>query len=187
MPEFNAIKAHAVSDLSMDLRVRFGADLPTDISAYMQERLAACDRYIEPVNHEAAMESLILERLAAALNRTADFFDAASLDSITCDMDLEPNVPPRLKRRMINGCADWLRDHARELTANRARPYYRVNRQAVIDQDRHEAVLRVVGQLIERATDIASMDGRSYAFLMAADLKKALEDVGAVLPEKAAS
>lgn len=187
MPEFNAIKARAVSNLTLDLYARFGANLPTEVSAYIQERCADYDRFIEPVDHETAMESLILERLAAALNRTADFFDAASLDSITCDMDLEPGVPPRYQRRMINGCADWLRDHARELTANRARPYYRVNKQAVIDQDRHEAVLRVVGELIDRAEDIATRDGRINPFLMAADLKTAIEGVGSTVPERSAS
>jgi hypothetical protein len=185
MPEFNAIKAQALRDITTDLYARFGSGLQAEVASYLEERRGDYERFIEPVNHEQAMESLILERLAAALNRTADFFDAASLDSITCEMDLDAEVPPRFKRRMINGCADWLRDHARELTANRARPYYRVNTRAVIDQDRYEASLRVVGQLIQRAKDIASLDGRHYAFLMADDLQKALEDVGAVIPEPA--
>lgn len=183
MPDFNAIMAQTVSDLSIDLRARFGADLPAEVAAFIDDRQEAYDHFLEPANHEQAMESLVLERLAAALNRTADFFDAASLDSITYEMDFETPLPPRIQRKMINGCAEWLREHARELTSVRARPYYRVNTQAVIDQDRHEAVLRVVGELITRAESIASADGRHAAFLMAADLKKALEDVGASVPE----
>lgn len=179
MPEFNAIKARALSNLSLDLHARFGADLPPEVAAYVHERLADYDRFIEPVNHEQAMESLVLERLAAALNRTADFFDAASLDSVTCEMNFETPVPPRIQRKMINGCADWLRNHAQEVTANRAHPYYRVNKQAMIDQDRHEAVLRVVRDLIQRAEALANHDGRHTAFLMADSLKTALEGVGA--------
>jgi hypothetical protein len=179
MPDFNAIKAQTVSDLSIDLHARFGTDLPAEVAAFINERQDAYDQFIEPVNHEQAMESLVLERLAAALNRTADFFDAASLDSVTCEMNFETPVPPRIQRKMINGCADWLRNHAQEVTANRAHPYYRVNKQAMIDQDRHEAVLRVVRDLIQRAEALANHDGRHTAFLMADSLKTALEGVGA--------
>lgn len=184
MPEFNGLKAQALRDIRTDLYARFGSDLQPEVAGYLEERSGDYERFIEPINHEQAMESLIRERLAAALNRTADFFDAASLDSIMADMDLEADVPPRFKRRLINGCADWLRNHATELTTTRYRPYYRINTRTMIDEDRHEAVLRTVGELIQRAETLAKQDGRSIsAFLMAADLKKAVEGVGAVIPE----
>lgn len=187
MPEFNGLKSQTLRDIRTDLYARFGSNLQPEVAGYLEERSGDYERFMEPVNHEQAMESLIRERLAAALNRTADFFDAASLDSIMTDMDLETDVPARFKRRMINGCADWLRNHATELTVNnRHRPYYRVNTRTVIDEDRHEAVLRTVGELIQRAETLAKRDGRTLsAFLMAADLKKALEGVGAVIPEPA--
>lgn len=180
MPEFNNIKAQAVGDLSIDLHSRFGGgSLSPEISSFLQEQRSVYgDRYIEPVNHEAAMASLIRERTAAALRSTADGFDAASLSDITADMEIDPAVPPRFKRIMIRGCADWLRTRAEELDAGTRTPYIRVDTRAVINMDRHSALLNALHKVIERAKVLTVADLRSPSFIMTDHLVAAIESVG---------
>jgi hypothetical protein len=189
LPEFHAIKAETVSDLSIDLHSRFGTDpAAQDVLDFVaQQRAAYGDRYLEPVNYEAAMASLIRERTVLALHSTADSFDRASLESITSemrDLEISPLVSPQFQRRFIQGCAQWLRNRADELDAEGKTLYYRVDTRPVIDQDRHTAVLNAVGRVVRRSRALAAQDRMTNAFIMTADLVEAVNQVGAVLPEE---
>ena len=68
LPEFHALKSDAISDLNIHLFSHLGKDQLAAGSAVTdaieEYRASAADRYIEPVNHEAAMKSLIRERTA---------------------------------------------------------------------------------------------------------------------------
>ncbi|ACL42244.1 hypothetical protein Achl_4293 (plasmid) [Pseudarthrobacter chlorophenolicus A6] len=184
LPEFNAIKADAIGDLSSALHQSWDVESRTAAQAagvpdfIEQYRAALGDHYLEPANHEAAMASLVRERTAAALRSTAEHFDAASLSDITGDMDIDPAVPPRFKRIMIRGCADWLRTRADELDEETRTPYYRVNTRAVIDEDRHTALLRVLHDVVQRAKTLAVGDRRSPSFIMTDHLVAAIESIG---------
>lgn len=188
LPEFHAIEANAVRNLSYALHHDWSEDqraaaeaagVPEYIHAYTT-RLD--DSYLEPVNHEAAMASLVRERLAAALRSTAEWFEHASLSEILVETDIDPAVPARFKRIMIRGCADWLTTRADQIDDGGRLPYYRVNNRAVIDQDRHTAVLRAVAQVVDRSVRLARNDQRSSAFIMTDRLVEAVESVGATLP-----
>lgn len=188
LPEFHAIRADAVHDLSYALHGSWddeqraaaqAAGIPEFLGEY-QNKLA--DHYLEPLNHEAAMASLILERTAAALRSTADGFDHASLSDVTGAMEIDPGVSPRFKRIMIRGCADWLRTRAEELETETRTPYFRVNTRAVIDEDRHTALLRALGQVIDRSFRLASNDRIESSFIMTDRLVQAIEGVGATIP-----
>ena len=137
LPEFNAIKAEALSDLNSNLHFKFGREgqldaiRATGVTDYIDEqRQALIDRHRDPKNADEAMESLIRERVAAELAEVANSLDHASLDVITAglDIDREPGVPPRFKRRMIAGCADWLRTRGTDILEERVRLYGRVRR-----------------------------------------------------------
>ncbi|WP_422759178.1 hypothetical protein [Paenarthrobacter sp. C1] len=188
MPEFNAIKADAVHDLNSALHRSWDAESRTAAQAagvpdFIHDYATRLgDHYVEPVNHEAAMSSLVRERLAAALRTTADHFDHASLEDITGAMDLNASVPPRFKRLMIRGCADWLRSRADELDEEKRTPYYRVNTRAVIDLDRHTALLGALGRTISRSKKMAATDRITTPFIMTDVLVGAIESTGAVLP-----
>lgn len=136
LPEFNAIRVEALSDLNSDLHMKFrGEDLRTiqasGVPHFIEEqRLALIDRHRDPKNSHEAMDSLIRERVAAELDSVADSLDHASLEDITAglDIDREPGVPPRFKRRMIAGCADWLRTRSADILAEKVRLYGRTRR-----------------------------------------------------------
>lgn len=182
MPQFNGLKAETVSDLSRSLYSRFGKDPGAkEVLAFVDEQQARYgDTYIEPVDHETAMASLIQERLALALRSTADRFDAASLDDITAGFDFEHGMTPRTLRKVIQGCADWLRTRADDLEAQPRRPYRRVNIRAVIDEDRHAAVLGVIGRLVRRSRSLAERDTRDLTpYIMTDMLVEELDRVGA--------
>ncbi|QOT19592.1 hypothetical protein [Paenarthrobacter sp. YJN-5] len=189
MPEFNAIKADAIYDVNMALLMSWDAEsraaaeaagVPEFIDQY---RARLSDGYLEPLNHEAAMASLVRERTAAAMRSLAEWFDSASLEDITGAMDLDASVTPRFKRIMIRGCADWLRTRADDLdSGNRRVPYYRVNTRAVIDQDQQTALLRTLAQVIDRSKRLASTDRITTPFIMTDMLVNAIESTGAVLP-----
>jgi hypothetical protein len=188
MPEFHAIEANAVRNLSYSLHQDWSDDqraaaqaagVPEYIHAYTT-RLE--DQYLEPLNHEAAMASLVRERLAAALRSTAEWFDHASLSEILAETDIDPAVPARFKRIMIRGCAQWLTTRATELDEGGRIPYYRVSSRAVIDQDRHTALLRALRSVIDRAKQLEVGDRRSPSFIMTDRLLIAIEGVGASIP-----
>lgn len=187
-PEFHSIKAEAIYDLSFSMHQDWNDDQRTaaqtaGIPEYIEAYRAKLDQqYLDPINHEAAMASLIRERTAAALRSTADGFDHASLSDITADMDIDAGVPPRFKRVMINGCADWLRRQADDLDEGGRLPYFRVDTRVVIDQDRHTALLRALSATIGRANRMASTDRISTSFIMTDNLVEAIEGVGATLP-----
>jgi hypothetical protein len=190
LPEFHDLTVEAVSDLNVHLFSHLDKDqLAAGVAvtdAIEEYRSSVADRYIEPVNHEQAMKSLIRERTALALRSTADFFDRASLDQITCDMqdlDISPLVSPQFQRRFIQGCAQWLRTHA-ALDTGRQTLYYRVDTRPVINQDRHTAVLNTVGRIVRRSRALAARDRISNAYIMTGDLVEALNQVGAALPEE---
>lgn len=172
LPQFLNIKAQTVSDLSIDLHSRHGSDPAAQDVLTTVEIIRANygDRYIDPVDHEAAMASLVQERLAAALRDTADSFDAASLDQITAGFSFEHGMTPRTIRRVIQGCADWLRTRADDLDAEPRRPYRRVDTRAIIDEDRHTAVLGVIGRLVRRANSIAQRDGMDRSSFIMTDM-----------------
>lgn len=137
LPEFNAIKAETLSDLNSNLHLKFGrgGQLPaiqaTGVTDFIDEqRQALIDRHREPKNSDEAMESLIRERVAAELESVADSLDHASLDDVTAGLDIDriPGTPARFKRRMIAGCADWLRTRAADILAEKVRLYGRVRR-----------------------------------------------------------
>lgn len=188
LPELNAIKADAVYDLSHNLHLSWDAESRTAAQAagvpeFLEEyRTKLTNRYIEPANHEAAMASLIRERLAAALRATADSFDHASLSDITGAMDIPSGVSPRYKRIMISGCADWLRNRADDLDAEGRIPYYRVDTRAVIDQDRLEALLGALGRVIDRSRRLRALGKEGPAFIMTDRLVEAIEETGATIP-----
>ncbi|HEX9088224.1 MAG TPA: hypothetical protein VF867_11915 [Arthrobacter sp.] len=189
LPQFHAIKAQTVSDLSIDLHSRFGADRAAEdvLDMVATVRAGYGEQYVEPVNFEEAMGSLIRERLSASLRSTADFFDHASLDQIKSDMrglDLSPLVSPQFQRRFIQGCAGWLRTRAEELAEETRIPYRRVDTRAIIDEDRHTAVLGVIGRLVRRANSLAQRDGMDRSSFIMTDmlveeLGRAGADVGA--------
>lgn len=188
LPEFHAIEANAVRNLSYSLHQDWNdeqraaaqaAGVPEYIHAYTA-RLG--DQHLEPANHEAAMASLVRERLAAALRSTAEWFEHASLSEILVETDIDPAVPARFKRIMIRGCADWLTTRANELDEGGRVPYYRVNTRAVIDQDRHTALLRVLGATVDRANRIADTHRSETSFIMTDRLVEAIESAGATLP-----
>ncbi|QOD06015.1 hypothetical protein [Pseudarthrobacter sp. BIM B-2242] len=182
LPQFHDIKAETVSNLSIDLHSRFGGDpAAAEVLAFIEEQRALYgDRYIEPADHEEAMASLIRERLALSLRSTADRFDAASLQDITEGFDFEHGMAPRTLRKVIQGCADWLRTSAQDLEANPRRPYRRVDTRAVIDEDRHTAVLGVIGRLVRRSRALAERDGRTTSpFILTDMLVEELDRVGA--------
>jgi hypothetical protein len=188
MPEFHAIEANAVRNLSYALHQGWSDDQRAAAAAagvpeYIHAYTARLDeQYLEPANHEAAMASLVRERLAAALRSTAEWFEHASLSDILAETDIDPAVPARFKRIMIRGCADWLTTRANELDEGGRVPYYRVNNRAVIDQDRHTAVLRAVAQVVDRSVRLARTDRMASAFIMTDRLVEAVESVGATLP-----
>lgn len=137
LPEFNAIKAEALSDLNSNLHSKFGrgGQLPaiqaTGVTDFIDEqRQSFIDRHRDPKNSDEAMESLIRERVAAELESVADSLDHASLEDITAglDIDREPGVPPRFKRRMIAGCADWVRTRSADIITEKVRLYGRARR-----------------------------------------------------------
>lgn len=182
MPQFNGIKAETVSNLCSDLYSRFGKDPGAKgVLAFVDEQQALYgDVYIEPADHEEAMSSLIRERLALSLRSTADSFDAASLRDITAGFDFDHGMAPRTLRKVIQGCADWLRTQAEDLEANPRRPYRRVDTRAVIDEDRHTAVLGAIGRLVRRSRALAERDGRDInPFIMTDMLVEELDRVGA--------
>jgi hypothetical protein len=182
LPQFLNIKAQTVSDLSIDLHSRHGAD-PTAqgvLATVEQVRAGYGDRYLDPIDHEEAMASLVQERLAASLRDTADSFDRSSLQDVTAGFDFEHGMAPRTLRKVIMGCADWLRSHADDLDAETRRPYFRVDTRAIIDEDRHTAVLGVLGRLVSRSKSIAQRDGRDISpFIMTDMLVEELARVGA--------
>ncbi|MET4143893.1 hypothetical protein [Arthrobacter sp. UYCo732] len=188
LPEFHAIRADTARDLSMSLHSSWDADQRAAAQAagvpeFIQDYTAKFeDHYVEPANHEAAMASLIRERLAAALRTTADHFDHASLSDIAADMDLDPGVSPRFKRIMIRGCAEWLRTRADELNEGSRTPYYRVNTRAVIDEDCHAALLRALAEVINRSFRLASIGKIESSFIMTDRLIDAIEGAGATIP-----
>lgn len=190
LPEFHAIKADAVHDLSHALHMSWDAESRTAAQAagvpdfIEQYRATLADRFIDPPNHEAAMASLVRERLAAVLRATAESFDHASLSDITGAMDIPPGVSARYKRIMISGCADWLRTRADDLDAEGRIPYYRVTTRALIDDDRHTALLRVLGQVIDRSQQLAKTDRITTPFILTDLLVEAIEGVGATLPQE---
>lgn len=190
LPEFHAIKVDTILDLSHALHLSWDAESrmaaqAAGVPEFLEEyRTRLADRYIEPANHEAAMASLIRERLAAALRATADSFDHASLTDITGAMDIPPGVSPRYKRIMISGCADWLRNRADDLDAEGRIPYYRVDTRAVIDQDRLEALLGALGHVVDRSQRLRALGKEGPAFIMTDRLVEAIEGVGATLPKE---
>lgn len=188
LPEFHAIKADAVHDLNRALHQDWNeeqraaarsAGVPEYIHDYATK---FAEHYIEPVNHETAMASLVRERLAAALRTTADRFDHASLEEIIGALDIDASVPPRFKRIMIRGCADWLRTRADELDEEQRTPYYRVSTRAVIDQDKYTALLRVLTEVVDRSIRLAATDRIQSSFIMTDRLVEALEGVGVSIP-----
>lgn len=182
LPQFLNIKAQTVSDLSIDLHSRHGADPAAQgvLATVEQIRASYGDRYLDPVNHEEAMASLIRERLAKELHSIADSFDAASLQDITDGFDFDHGMTPRTLRLVIHGCADWLRTRAEDLDDGPRRPYRRVDTLAVIDEDRHASVLGVISRLVLRANNLATRDRRNTpSFIMTKDLVEHLEAVGA--------
>ncbi|WP_230854507.1 hypothetical protein [Arthrobacter terrae] len=188
IPEFHAIKADAIGDLSHALHRDWDADQLTSAQAAgvpdcmeaFRSKLAGS--HLEPANHESAMASLISERTAAALRSTADTFDYASLADVTADMDIDPGVSPRFMRIMIRGCADWLRTRADELDAGTRIPYYRVNTRAVIDEDRHTALLGALGRVVDRADRLTNTGLITASFILTEHLVEAIEAVGATIP-----
>lgn len=172
LPQFLDIKAQTVSDLSIDLHSRFGSDPAAREVLDMVETVRASygDRYLDPVDVETAMASLIQERLAASLRGTADAFDAASIQDITDGFDFEHGMTPRTLRKVIGGCADWLRTRADDLDAEPRRPYRRVDTRAIIDEDRHSAVLGVIGRLVRRANYLANRDGVGRSSFIMTDM-----------------
>lgn len=137
LPEFNAIRSDALYNLSSDLHLKFGRDgqldaiRATGVTDYIEEqRQALNDRHNDPKNSDEAMESLIRERVAAELESVADSLDHSSLEDITRGLDIDriPGTPARFKRRMIAGCADWLRNRATDILDERVRLYGRVRR-----------------------------------------------------------
>lgn len=191
MPEFNAIRADAIGDLSRSMHHDLDATQMADarsagVPEYLYDyKTKLYDGHLEPADHEEAMASLIRERLAIALNNTADYLDAASLEDITRGMELDPGVTARFKRIMIRGCADWLRTRAGELGTEKFRPYRRVSIRAVIDEDRHTALLGALGQVVRRSAAIASHTGSKTPVIMTEYLVEAIEAVGARIPEEA--
>lgn len=191
MPEFNAIRADAVRDLNRALHQDLDSDRMADArSAGVPDFIAdyaakLSESHLEPVDHEEAMASLIRERLAVAMRSTADYLDSASLEDITFGMVLDAGVTPRFQRIMIRGCAEWLRTRAGELESTRFRPYRRVNTRAIIDEDRHTALLGVLGEAIRRSKAIAGHTRSEIPFMVTANLVEAIEGVGATIPEEA--
>jgi hypothetical protein len=183
MPEFLDIKAQTVSDLSIDLYARHGVDpgAKEALATVDEMRAVYADRYLDPINHEAAMASLIRERLAASLRDTADSFDNASIQDITAGFNFEHGMVPRSIRKVIQGCADWLRTRADDLDSGTRTPYIRVNTGAVIDEDRHAALLRALSDVIDRANRLATTDRITTSFIMTDMLVEAIEGVGATL------
>ncbi len=182
MPQFLDIKAQTVSDLSIDLHSRHGADPGAKgvLDMVSEIRAGYGDRYLDPVDVDTAMASLIQERLAASLRGTADAFDTASLHEITDGFDFEHGMTPRTLRKVIGGCADWLRTRADDLDAEPRRPYRRVDTRAIIDEDRLTAVLGAVGRIVRRANSLAGRDGREVSsFIMTDMLVEELARVGA--------
>lgn len=188
LPQFHAIKAQTVSDLSVDLHSRFGSDRAAEdvLDMVATVRAGYGDQYLEPVNFDEAMGSLIRERLSASLRSTADFFDHASLEQIKSnmgDLDLSPLVSPQFQRRFIQGCAGWLRTRADELAEESRIPYRRVDTRPVIDEDRHTALLGALARVVARANRIAETHKSSTSFVMTDRLVEEIESAGAVLPE----
>lgn len=182
LPQFLDIKAQTVSDLSIDLHSRFGTDPGAKDVLDLVETVRAGygDRYLDPVDVETAMASLIQERLSMALRATADSFDRASIQDVTEGFDFDHGMTPRTLRKVIGGCADWLRTRADDLDAEPRRPYRRVDTRAIIDEDRHTSVLGVIGRLVSRANSLASRDGRDRpSFIMTDMLVEELGRVGA--------
>lgn len=194
LPEFNDIRADAVGDLNRHLHQHYSpeqlaaaqdAGIPDTIEAY---RVGLADRYLEPVNFEEAMGSLIRERLGASLRSTAEFFDHASLEQITCemrDLDLSPLVSPQFQRRFIQGCSGWLRTRADELAEETRIPYRRVDTRPVIDEDRHTALLSALAQAVARANRIAETHDSTTSFIMTDRLVEVIQGVGVTLPTEA--
>lgn len=188
LPEFNAIKADTVYNLSHDLHQSWTAEqraaaqaagIPEFIEAH---RARLGESYLEPVDHESAMASLISERLAAALRSTAESFDHASLSDITGATETPPGVSARYKRIMISGCADWLRNRAADLESDDRIPYRRVNTRAVIDEDRQTALLGALGRVIARSQRLRALGKEGPAFIMTDRLVEAIEETGATIP-----
>lgn len=183
MDQFLAIKAQTVSDLSIDLHSRHGSDPGAQavLASVAGARAALGDRFLDPVDVETAMDSLIQERLAIALRATADSFDRACLQDVTGGFDFDHGMAPRTLRKVISGCADWLRNHADELDDAPRRPYRRVDKKAIIDEDRLTAVLGVIGRLVRRSKALADQDRHKNPFIMTDMLVEALEGVGATI------
>jgi len=191
LPQFHAIRADAIGDMSRHLHRHFkpgqlaaaqAAGIPESIEEY---RAGLAGQHLEPVNFEEAMGSLIRERLSASLRTTADFFDHASMEQITCGMrelDISPLVSPQFQRRFIQGCAGWLRNRADELEEETRIPYRRVNTRSVIDEDRHSALLGALGRVVARANRLATIGQPAPSFIMTENLVEAVESTGAVLP-----
>lgn len=183
MDQFLDIKAQTVSDLSIDLHSRHGSDPGAQavLASVAEVRAALGDRFLDPVDVETAMASLIQERLAIALRATADSFDRASLQDVTHGFDFDHGMAPRTLRKVISGCADWLRNQADELDDAPRRPYRRVDKRAIIDEDRLTAVLGAVGRLVSRSKALADQDRHKNPFIMTDMLVEALEGVGATI------
>lgn len=183
MDQFLDIKAQTVSDLSIDLHSRHGSDPGAQavLASVAEVRAALGDRFLDPVDVETAMDSLIQERLAIALRATADSFDRASLQDVTDGFDFDHGMAPRTLRKVISGCADWLRNQADELDAAPRRPYRRVDKRAIIDEDRLTAVLGAIGRLVRRSKALADQDRHKNPFIMTDMLVEALEGVGATI------
>jgi hypothetical protein len=176
MPQFLDIKAQTVSDLSIDLHSRHGGDAGAKDVLETVENVRAnyADRFLPPIDPETAMASLVQERLAIALRATADSFDRASLQDITAGFTFEHGMTPRTIRKVISGCADWLRTHADDLDAEPRRPYRRVDRRAVIDEDRYTALRRSLERIVRRSRALAEQDRVHAPFIMTADIEEAL-------------
>jgi len=83
---------------------------------------------------------------------------------------------------MIRGCADWLRTRAVGLDSGARVPYYRVNTRAVIDEDRHTALLGALGRTVDRSKRLAGSERMTAPFVTTDHLVNVIEGVGATIP-----
>lgn len=115
--EFNAIRADAVRDVHYALlREMSGDDFEHLATLGVPEAIHNYSLSLKPADHDPknldeALGALVRERVSAELNVIADSLDAGDLREITAglDIDRESGITPRFKRRMIAGCADWIR------------------------------------------------------------------------------
>ena len=185
LPEYNSIGAGAVYDLGRDLRRCFDDAQYAEVEyagvfALVEQQAASLsDRFVEPPNVHEAMASLIQERVAGELTRIAAHLDGASLSDVAPEVEALPaERTARVRRRVVNGCADWLRGRALELRTGRTRLYARVDTGLAVDEDRLTALLNAVQAEIDRA-ELMERDtsGAIPAYILADRLRDAVDAV----------